>query len=168
MPLTFQDIPVGAAVFLDANVLVYHCSANPLLGAPCRGLLQRTVRQEIVSYTSTHALSDVAHRLMTLEAITKNAWPAAGIAQRLRRNPVAIQGLSDFRQSIDDLAVIGIRVLSVDVAHVVAATAISQQYGLLSGDALVLAMMQAHGITNLASHDADFDRVAGITRYSPV
>jgi predicted nucleic acid-binding protein len=27
---------------------------------------------------------------------------------------------------------------------------------------------QAHGLTNLASHDGDFDRVPGITRYGPV
>jgi predicted nucleic acid-binding protein len=45
---------------------------------------------------------------------------------------------------------------------------ISLQYGLLSSDALVVAMMQANNLTNLASNDADFDRVPGITRFSPV
>jgi len=48
-----------------------------------------------------------------------------------------------------------------------AAAAISQQHGLLSGDALVVAVMREHGIVNLASHDADFDRVPGLTRYAP-
>jgi predicted nucleic acid-binding protein len=37
----------------------------------------------------------------------------------------------------------------------------------LTNDALIVAVMQAHGLTNLASHDADFDRVPGITRYAP-
>jgi predicted nucleic acid-binding protein len=37
-----------------------------------------------------------------------------------------------------------------------------------SGDALIVAMMQANGLTKLASNDADFDRVPGITRFSPV
>ena len=40
--------------------------------------------------------------------------------------------------------------------------------GLLSGDALILAVMQTHGLTHLASNDADFDRVPGIVRYGPV
>jgi predicted nucleic acid-binding protein len=53
-------------------------------------------------------------------------------------------------------------------AHLIsAAAAISRQTGLLSNDALVVAAMQAHGLNQLASNDADFDRVPGITRYSP-
>jgi predicted nucleic acid-binding protein len=52
--------------------------------------------------------------------------------------------------------------------HLVArAAAISQQFELLSDDALVVAVMQEHGLTHLASHDADFDRVPGLTRYGP-
>jgi predicted nucleic acid-binding protein len=29
-------------------------------------------------------------------------------------------------------------------------------------------MMQSNGLTQLASNDADFDRVPGITRFTPV
>ncbi|MCY2993431.1 MAG: PIN domain-containing protein [Planctomycetota bacterium] len=42
------------------------------------------------------------------------------------------------------------------------------EYELLSGDALIVAVMHAHGLTRLASHDADFDRVSWLTRYAPV
>ena len=45
---------------------------------------------------------------------------------------------------------------------------VSQQTGLLSNDALLIAVMQTNGLTNLASHDSDFDRVPGLTRYAPV
>lgn len=37
-----------------------------------------------------------------------------------------------------------------------------------SGDALVVAAMQSEGLSQLASHDADFDRVPGVVRYAPV
>ena len=37
-----------------------------------------------------------------------------------------------------------------------------------TNDALVITVMQYHGLTPLASHDADFDRVPGLTRYGPV
>ena len=40
---------------------------------------------------------------------------------------------------------------------------VSQQYELLMGDSLIVAVMQAHGLTNLASNDADFDRVSWLT-----
>jgi predicted nucleic acid-binding protein len=38
---------------------------------------------------------------------------------------------------------------------------------LLTGDALIVAAMQQHGVIHLASADTDFDRVPGITRYGP-
>jgi predicted nucleic acid-binding protein len=50
---------------------------------------------------------------------------------------------------------------------VLAAARLSRQYELLSGDALIVAVMQANGLTQLASNDADFDRVAWITRFAP-
>ena len=51
--------------------------------------------------------------------------------------------------------------------HIDIAAGISQQTGLLSNDALIVAVMQANGLTNLASNDGDFDRVSGLTRYGP-
>ncbi|HEV3256474.1 MAG TPA: PIN domain-containing protein [Gemmataceae bacterium] len=51
---------------------------------------------------------------------------------------------------------------------VLAATNFSQQFEPLTGDSLIVAVMRHHGLTNLASEDADFDRVAGLTRYAPV
>ncbi len=47
------------------------------------------------------------------------------------------------------------------------ASVLSKQFGLLTNDALLVAIMQDHGLTNLASHDGDFDRVPGIMRYAP-
>jgi predicted nucleic acid-binding protein len=38
----------------------------------------------------------------------------------------------------------------------------------LTGDALAVAVTPANGLTKLASNDADFDRVPGLTRYAPV
>ena len=37
-----------------------------------------------------------------------------------------------------------------------------------TSDAVIAAIMQEHGLTHLASNDADFDRVPGIARYSPL
>jgi predicted nucleic acid-binding protein len=48
------------------------------------------------------------------------------------------------------------------------AAALSKQFGLLTNDALLVAIMQDHGLTALASGDADFDRVPGLTRYALV
>ena len=52
-------------------------------------------------------------------------------------------------------------------AQVSLAADLSCQCGLLSSDALVVAVMRDHGLALLASHDTDFDRVPGITRSAP-
>jgi predicted nucleic acid-binding protein len=49
-----------------------------------------------------------------------------------------------------------------------AAAAMSQQFGLLANDALIVTMMHDHRLTHLASHDADFDRVGSVQRFGPV
>jgi predicted nucleic acid-binding protein len=130
--------------------------------------MERIARRAIEGFTSAHVLGDVAHRLMTLEAIADLGWAAKGIAARLRHNPTEVQKLTRFRQAIDDVAQMGMHVLPIDFSLVSAGTTLSQQYGLLTGDALVVAVMQQHHLTDLASLDPDFDRVPGITRYAPV
>lgn len=166
--MTFANIPKGSQVFLDANILIYHASADPNYGAACKQLLERIARREIEGYTSAHVLGDVAHRLMTLEAITRFGWAAKGIAIRLGHNPAEIQKLTQFRQAIDDIAQMGVHVLAIDFSLVSAGTLLSQQHGLLTGDALIVAVMQQHHLTNLASLDDDFDRVSALTRYAPI
>jgi hypothetical protein len=37
--MTFADIPAAAAVFLDANIFVYHFIAHPQYGSACTSLL---------------------------------------------------------------------------------------------------------------------------------
>jgi predicted nucleic acid-binding protein len=45
---------------------------------------------------------------------------------------------------------------------------LSIQHGLLTNDALIVVVMRDHGLSHLASLDADFDRVPGIARYAPI
>ena len=59
------------------------------------------------------------------------------------------------------------RILTVPPALLGTAATLCQQVGLLTNDALIVAVMQVNGLTKLASHDADFDRVPGLTRYAP-
>jgi len=165
--MIFADLPLGASVFLDANTLVYHFGPHPVFGPACNQLLQRVENGDLTGYTSTPVLSELAHRLMTFEASLLFGWPSK-VVERLKQNPAAVGQLSRFRQAVAKVPQLGVRILTIPETLVEAAAAVSQQTGLLSNDALIVAVMQANGLTNLASHDADFDRVPGITRYGPV
>jgi predicted nucleic acid-binding protein len=128
--MIFADIPNGTDVFVDANIFVYACAPDPQFGPPSVQLLERIEHNELRGFTSTHILSDVAHRLMSLEACA------------------VFVGLS--RELLNDSS--GARPKSNNSA----------------ATTLVVALMNAHGLSQLASHDADFDRVPGITRFYPV
>jgi hypothetical protein len=166
--MILKEIAQGESVFVDANTLVYHFSAEAQFGPACTDFVSRFERREIVAFCSTHVISDVAHRLMTIEAILAFGWPIAGNAQRLRRNHSEITRLARFRQVVEQLPQSNLQMLPVVWAQVAAATAISQRYELLSGDALIVAIMEHQGLTHLASNDDDFDRVPWLKRYSPV
>lgn len=165
--MNFATLPSGTAIFLDANTWVYHFTAQPRLGGSCTALINRIEQQDVSGFTSTHVLTEVAHRLMLIEASTTFGWPLAGSLKRLQRHPAEIKKLHQFRTALVEIQRTGIQVLTIALAQIDVAAAVSQQTGLLSNDALIVAVMQDQGLTNLASHDADFDRVANITRHAP-
>jgi predicted nucleic acid-binding protein len=190
--MTFASIPHGSRLFLDANTLVYYFTADLHFDAACLQLVDRIARQEIQGITSAQVVADVAHRVMTLEAMHAFGLPAKGIVAHLRQHPAVVQKLTRFRQAVDlvapmgiqvmlavdyvgriahcrvDLvAPMGIQVMPLDLALASRAAARGQQYGLLTGDALIVAVMEHYLVTELARNDADFDRVPGLTRYAP-
>jgi predicted nucleic acid-binding protein len=165
--VTFSDLAAGDQVFLDSNTFVYHFGPHPLLGPSCNRLIQRIEGQDLLAYTSTHVLSEVAHRLMLVGASALPGWTATKARQRLQSQPAVLRQLSGFRTAVQTILKSRTQILTVAPSLIEAAATISQSVGLLSSDALIVAVMQAEGLSKLASHDADFDRAPAITRYSP-
>jgi predicted nucleic acid-binding protein len=166
--MTFPDLVTGDSVFVDANTLIYHCTQDPIFGTACTGLLDRIGRGEIAGFTSTHVLLEVCHRLMTLEAARRLGKPPGTMVKFLKSHLDEIRRLTSYRQAIEDLCHSQLQILTISAALVATTAALSQQIGLLTNDAAVVALMQAHGLSKLANNDPDFDRVPGITRYAPL
>ena len=161
----FERLPAGAAVFLDANVLIYHAvESRP----SCALLLRRIATREIRGYTSTVVLSEVFHRLVLSEIAVTFRLPSARAALNLvRRHPEHLPALTVAHQFLAKMPTLRIRVLPVRWREITLAMAASRRYGLLANDALIIATMQAHRLTHLASNDADFRRVPTITLWRP-
>jgi hypothetical protein len=66
--MIFTDLLTGDAVFVDANTLTNHFQPHPVLGLPCTDLVERIERQELLGFTATHVLSEVAHRRAACES----------------------------------------------------------------------------------------------------
>ena len=56
---------------------------------------------------------------------------------------------------------------SIDKATMDMATDLSSRYGLYISDASHLAVMKMNGISNIATNDNDFQRIADINIYKP-
>src|SRR5216684_1746807 len=139
--MIYADLPAGATVFLDASVFIHHFEPNALFGPASTEFLERIENQEITGVTATHIVSEVAHRLMTIEAMQAFGWQSAGIALRLRSHPAQVKALKRFRQAVQEIPLFGIRLVTIDPSWLDAAAGISQQTGLLHNDALLIAVM---------------------------
>lgn len=165
--MTLDQVPAGSRVLVDANVLVYHFQPHPGFGPMCHRLLERVERQDIQGVTFTNLLGEAAHRLMLIEAATLPGWAGGKVLNRLKQQPAVIQQLTLFQTAVEAVLQSNIGVLPVPASLLSSAAAICRQHNLLTTDALIVAFMQHHGLTVLASGDADLDRLPGLTRYAP-
>jgi predicted nucleic acid-binding protein len=164
--MIFADLAAGDSVFVDANTLIYHFGPHPTFGMACQQLIQRIESQDLLGFTSTHTLAEAAHQLMIAEALTLPGWSPGKVKKRLHQQPGTLQTLTRFRTAVETVLQSRLTVWTIAPAFLGTTAIISQQYGLLTNDALTVALMQANGLTRIASHDTDFDRVPGLTRYA--
>src|SRR5437867_9392289 len=101
--MSFDAIMAGQAVFVNSNVLLYYFTAHQRYGAACQKLLDRIENKEITGFTSSSVLTEVIHRLMTIEACHRFGRPAKGIAPWLRKHPIEVQQLTRSRQAVDEI-----------------------------------------------------------------
>jgi predicted nucleic acid-binding protein len=165
--MTFDDLQTGDSVFVDANIFIYHFTNHAKYGAASTRLLERIELKELIGFTASNCLADVAHRLMTIEAMGRMGWPLTALAARLKRHHAEIPKLSLYQQATAKVGQLGIQILAISDQLMLAATGFGQQFELLTDDAVIVAVMRHQGLTKIASEDADFDRVAGLTRYGP-
>ena len=88
-------------------------------------MIERIARGELSGFTSSHFLSSVAHRLMTIEACDTFNWPYTSIAQRLNQHHAQIPRLTKFRQAVESVPTFGVQVFPVTASDVPKAAEIS-------------------------------------------
>jgi len=153
-------------VAIDANIFIYHFTQSPLTAA-CTAFLQRVEAGELRGYTAVATLAEVAHRLMLLEAIRTLGLTPRTAVRFLKEHPTHVTGLTEYRQALTAIPGFGVTVVPVTPTHLVAAQALCAQEGLLTNDALLVAVTQALGLTDLASNDPDLARLPGLTLWQP-
>ncbi len=152
----FNDIAPGARLYIDANIFVYHFAYE---SDECAALLDRCYRREINAYTGIHILLEVAHRIMTIEAVDKGLVTPGNVPRKLRRRPELVSQLQDHSAAIRYILEMNIEILQIDARILETSANLRSQTGFLVNDSISLAMMQRRRIPTISTNDRDFQRV---------
>ena len=164
-----SDIEDGTNIFIDANIFVYHFSANSRFNLSCTDFLERIEKGKIHGITSASVVYEVAHRIMMEEAIlTLPDLKAKDIIKYLKTHADTVKNLLMNRQIPNKIVAIGVEIIPIDIRGIEKSQQMKAQYGVLSNDALVLQVMKDFNILLLASNDSDFEKVDFITLYKPI
>ena len=148
--MTLAELEDGAAVFLDANVFIYHFTGA---SAECTALLERCEAHEVRGSTSALVLAEASHRLMMLEAVERRLVTAGNVARKLARRPDVVRRLPRHAANVQAMTAMGIGITAVTETTILLGLRYQGRYGLLTNDSLIVASMQQHGITWLATAD---------------
>ncbi len=159
-----DDIPSGARVFLDSNIFVYYFTARSL---DCKRLLERCDTGDILGLTGGHVILEVLHKLMTIEAVEKGLVTPGNVRRKLMDHPEIVSRLDVHHQQVRLIPLIGVAIFPVDSNLILDSQTHRQRHGPLTMDSVSLALMEQHGVSNIATLDGDFARVGGIRVYTP-
>jgi predicted nucleic acid-binding protein len=151
----------GDEVLIDANILVYGLAGA---SSDCVAFLDRWATADVQGFVTLDALADACHKLMILEAHRRGLIQRAN-ASSLQGKTAVIRQLSDYWSLVRSLS--GIAILPLDEFRFQRAQPLRAQYGLMTGDSLLLAAAEVFGIDALATSDSDFDAVPSIKVYRP-
>lgn len=119
-------------------------------------------RSQIDAVSTAACLADAVHRVMGVEAQERFKLDSGAVAW-LQRHPERIRELSAFLDAARQLDALPLRLLPADSRAILEAAELSRRHGLLTNDAVIVALMRRHGLTHLATNDDDFDAVPGLT-----
>lgn len=151
-------------VILDANILVYAWSS---VSSECRHLLERCTLGQVSGLVPLHVLAEASHRMMVLEARSQGLNLGSNPAKYLAKHPQAVKQLNRHRGLVQSLLGAHVAVESSRLEDLLAAHELQASHGLLTNDALLLAMAQRLEIHSVATSDKAFQGITGLTVYEP-
>jgi predicted nucleic acid-binding protein len=117
--------------------------------------------------TSVVTLTEVAHRLMLLEAISAFGLSSRTAVKALKEHPELVQQLSHYKVVTEKMPAFNVVVEPITLFYLRTAQSLSVSHGLLTNDSLIAAVMQSLALTDLASNDPDLSVVPGLTIWQP-
>ena len=167
-----EDFDLRELIFVDANIFIYHGSANTIYGKSCEWFLEKVESKNVVAITTTAVLDEVGYILSLLEgAKTLKTEELKIVRKKLKEDQklavACYEKVREYMKYIFFLWERGLDIQKVEPKDVLIATMIGGVHRLLFKDALHLSAMKRLKIKNIATRDSDFERDRDIIIWSP-
>lgn len=164
-----SNVEDGTKIFIDANIFVYHFTANSRFNPSCTSFLESIEKGNIQGFTTVSVIQEGVHRIMIEEAaLLLPDVKAKDIVKYLKTHHDVVKSLAINREVPSKIVRFNVEIIPADIRIIEKSQLIKIQYGFLSNDALTLQVMKDFNISHLASNDSDFERVDFITLYKPI
>lgn len=169
MSKSLSQIPNGVPVMLDANIVVYALFPQTKQHKACKALLTRGAKDEVKLHLVVNTAADIIHRAMIWELLAQRTVQRSSEAVTyLKKHPQIIQTLTRHKTILNNLKQARINILPLTYRDLHNSRRTRDQYGLMTNDSLIIAVMSRENIRHLATNDRDFGRVEGIMVRLPI
>ncbi|WP_456475673.1 PIN domain-containing protein [Candidatus Pyrohabitans sp.] len=157
---------VKGSVFVDTSILI-HAFTNTRYTKTCEDFLGRVKYGEVSGYINPTVVDEFFHKLVIFTTYSKKKLTSQKAITYLKRNPDFIRKLNKpFKATREVLNDYGFNVLDTSKT-LEEALNISRKHGLLFSDALHAACCKIYNIPDIATNDADFQRVDFLKVWKP-
>ena len=162
--MKLSEIRAGEWVVIDTNILVY---ANQQKSAEAVQLLRRCASREVLGIVPMPMVAELVHTLMLIEA-RENGWIVkSNPARALAEHPELVRRLSRYETQVREFLGMGLRIEAATTVDIIEAMNIQREFGLLTNDALLLAVARRLNCSAIATADSMFQKIQGIMAYVP-
>jgi predicted nucleic acid-binding protein len=162
--MTFDELDEGAAIFIDANIFIYHfVKSSPR----CSSFLARSESRGVRGATSVLVLAEVSHRLMMIEAVERGLVSPGNVARKVGARTDLVRQLSNYELAVQAIYTMNLEIAPVTERTLLQGLRLQRRYGLLTNDSLIVATMLQSGVRLLATADRRFASVSEIETVMP-
>lgn len=163
--MTLDNVPVGSLCVVDTNVLLY---AEQSVSEQAKRFVRRCGSGEVKAVLPQTVWQELAHKLMLAEALSRGLVSGGNPAAKLAAKPDAVRGLNLYRAKVKALLDLGFGFEPCQLGDLTErAFALQEKYGLLTNDAVVLAVALRLEADCLVSRDKGFGGVDELDLYYP-
>ncbi len=150
---------------VDTNVLLY---AEQGVSSQAQRLIRRCASGELKGVLPQTVWQELTHKLMLAEAMMRGLTSGGNPAAKLAAKPDAIRGLTLYRAKVQSLLELGFGFEPCQLGDLTDRVfGLQQKYGLLTNDAMVLAVALRLKANALVSSDKAFRDIKEPDVYAP-